>query len=139
MSTSRDGPLDIHLHQVDEVGAAGDELGRRVGRDWRDRIGDVVGARVGEVVHGSRPLRRSAADHLLDGRDDVGIGAAAADIAAHQLADLVGGRAPALRRSGRPRADLAGRAVAALEGVVLDERLLHRVELAACARGLRWS
>ena len=33
-----------------------------------------------------------AAPHrLLDRRDDVGVGAAAADIAAHQLADLIGG------------------------------------------------
>ena len=31
-----------------------------------------------------------SAHDLLDGRDDVGVGAATAEIAAHQLADLVG-------------------------------------------------
>ena len=77
--------LDILLHQVDQVGAAGDEFRRRIGGDLAHRVGDVVGARVLEIDHDLPPHR------LLDRRDDVGIGAAAADVAAHQLADLVGG------------------------------------------------
>ena len=43
-----------------------------------------------------------ASHRLLDRRHDVGIGAAAADVAAHQFADLVGGSSPCPRRSGRP-------------------------------------
>ena len=77
-----------------------------------------------------------------------GVGRAAAQVAAHPLADLGVGRARRSARqvlgdvrwaSPRPtslsiadrRADLAGRAVAALEGVVVDEGPLHRVQLAA--------
>ena len=115
--------LDVLLHQVDQVGAAGDELRRRIGRDLAHRVGDVVGARVLEVDHDS-PHR------LLDRRDDVGIGAAAADVAAHQLADLVGGLRLAFGDQAGGRADLARRAVAALEGVVVDEGLLQRMQRA---------
>ena len=67
---------------------------------------------------------------LLDRRDDVGIGAAAADVAAHQLADFVGGLGLAFGDQARRRADLPGRAVAALEGVVIDEGLLQRMQRA---------
>ena len=45
---------------------------------------------------------------LLDRRDDVGIGAAAADIAAHQLADFVGGLRLAFGDQPGGRADLPG-------------------------------
>ena len=45
------GPLDVHLHQVDQIGAAGDEFGRRVGGDLAHRVGDVAGARVLEIDH----------------------------------------------------------------------------------------
>ena len=43
--------LDILLHQIDQVGAAGDELRRRIGRDLAHRVGDVGGARVLEIDH----------------------------------------------------------------------------------------
>ena len=43
--------LDILLHQVDQVGAAGDEFRRRIGGDLAHRVGDVAGARVLEVDH----------------------------------------------------------------------------------------
>ena len=42
MSISRDGPFDILLHQVDQIGAAGDELRRRIGGDLAHRVGDVA-------------------------------------------------------------------------------------------------
>ena len=38
--------LDIVFHQVDEIGAAGDEFRRRIGRDLPHRVGDVGGARI---------------------------------------------------------------------------------------------
>ena len=79
--------LDVIFHQIDEVGAASDELRRRIGRDLSHRVGDVGGARVLKIDHDSAT---HCGHCLLDRRDDVGIGAAAADVAAHQLADLVG-------------------------------------------------
>ena len=45
------GAFDILLHQVDQVGAAGDEFRRRIGGDLPHRVGDVVGARVLEIDH----------------------------------------------------------------------------------------
>src|SRR2546421_11998652 len=55
------------------------------------------------------------AHHLLDRGNDVGIGATAADVAAHQLADLIGALRLALGDQAGGRADLSRRAVAALE------------------------
>ena len=43
--------LDIILHQVEEVGAAGNELGGRIGRDFAHGLGDASGADIGEVHH----------------------------------------------------------------------------------------
>ena len=33
--------FDIVFHQIDQVGAAGDEFRRRIGRDLPHRVGDV--------------------------------------------------------------------------------------------------
>src|SRR5262249_52747861 len=63
---------------------------------------------------------------LFDGRHDVGIGAATADIAAHQLANFIGGARLALGNQAGGGTDLPGGAVAALEGIMLDEGLLQR-------------
>ena len=71
-----------------------------------------------------------AAPRLLHRRDDVRIGGAAAEIAAHVFADVVVAAGVALVDAGDRRHDLAGRAVAALEGVLVDEGLLHRMQLA---------
>ena len=48
-------PLDIHLHQIDQIGAAGDEFRVRVASDLAHRVGDVAGARILEVDH-DRPI-----------------------------------------------------------------------------------
>ena len=90
--------LDAEFHQVDERRAAGHVaygralLRRRRVRRNPDRLRDRARSRVLEAFHvGPRCLPWSAfghaavSPHLLDRRDDVGIGAAAADIAAHQL------------------------------------------------------
>src|SRR5450432_282838 len=61
-----------------------------------------------------------------DGRDDVGVRTAATEVAAHVLADLVIGVRAVLRQQRDRAHDLTGRAEAALEGIVLDERGLHR-------------
>src|ERR1700733_1257124 len=67
---------------------------------------------------------------LLNGRNNIVVGAAAADVAAHGGADgvVVGGDGLVEERRGGH--DLAGGAVAALESIVLEEGLLDGVELA---------
>src|SRR6202790_597693 len=68
-----------------------------------------------------------AGHRLLNGRDNVGVGSATADVAAHQLADLIGALGLAFGDQPRRRANLARRAIAALECVMIDERLLQRM------------
>ncbi len=127
-STSRSGRRDAELHEVDQVGAAG-QVGRaRVAGDQRrPRRPASAGPLVAERLSSGR--RR-----LADRGDDVRVGAAAAQVAAHPFPDLVVGQlgdgpTSASRSSvtglGRPGAglvehpdrgaDLAGGAVAALE------------------------
>src|SRR4051812_18941951 len=67
---------------------------------------------------------------LVDCVHDVGIGRAAAEIAAHVFADLHVALDVAFLHACDGGHDLAGCAVAALEGVVIDERLLHRMQRA---------
>ena len=43
--------LDLELHQVEQVGAAGDELGAGLARPRQPRPRGVVGAFVGEGLH----------------------------------------------------------------------------------------
>src|SRR3954466_16387624 len=81
------------------------------------------------------PASRSIAD-LADGGANVGVGGAAADVAAHELADVLVGAGVALLDQLDRRHDLPGGAVAALERVVLDERPLHRVQLVAVGEPL---
>src|SRR5204862_6923940 len=77
-------------------------------------------------------LRRGWHDGLglLHSRDDVGVGAAAAEVPAHVFADVRVAAGMAFMHAGDGRHDLARRAVPALEGIVIDECLLHRVEVA---------
>ena len=74
------------------------------------------------------PVARS---RILDRRDDVVVGAAAAEIAAHPVADLLRRAGMALVDAGDAGHDLPGRAIAALERIALDEGGLQRVELVA--------
>src|SRR5882672_3387861 len=67
---------------------------------------------------------------LLDGGDDVGIGAAATDVAAHGFAHIGVVRPARFREQRDRRHDLAGGAIAALIRVVLDEGRLHRMQRA---------
>jgi hypothetical protein len=70
------------LEELQQVGAAGDE--RRVGMGGGERQRRVLARRamIGKLLHASAPRR------LGDGGDDVGVGAAAAQVAAHLLGDL---------------------------------------------------
>src|SRR4051794_22384917 len=60
--------------------------------------------------------------------DDVRIGATAADVAAHVLADFLAGASPSLLDQCGRGHDLPRRAVAALEGIVFDESRLNGTE-----------
>src|SRR3954470_24846255 len=80
------------------------------------------------VIAASYPASRSIAD-LAYGGADVRIGGAAADVAAHELADVLLGVGVALLDQLDRGHDLPGSAVPALECVVVDERALHRMQL----------
>ena len=58
------GFFDVLLHQVEQVGAAGDELGAGMGGEQEDRVGDISGAGILEVDHGSPMACRMAATML---------------------------------------------------------------------------
>ena len=69
-----------------------------------------------------------SAGGVRDRGDDVGVGAATADVAAHPLADLGIRSRVALLDTADAGHDLPGRAVAALERVFVDEGLLQRMK-----------
>ena len=146
------GVLDAVLHEVDEVGAAAEAFGSG-GREGVDGGFGSGGALVGEGIHGRSGCGCSS--WTCNGGDDVGVGAAAADVAGHALADLVVGDLGVLRVAGFEAderevaavgflfecgggADLAGSAVAALEAVVREEGGLCGAEVVGLCRGLRW-
>ena len=52
MSMSRRRPRHILLHQIDEVGAAGDKSGVGIAGDLADRVAHVVRLDVIETDHG---------------------------------------------------------------------------------------
>ena len=99
-----------------------------------------------------RVRRGQVAEGLMDRIDDAVIGAAAAEIAAHPLAQFVVTERDRLRleirsdvarhalakfgRHADRRADLTGRAIAALEPVMFDEGLLQGMERAGRAEAL---
>src|SRR5436190_20577911 len=73
-------------------------------------------------------VRRLSATNLLHRGDDPWVCTAPADVAAHRFANVVVGRPPRFVEDRDGRHDLTRRAVAALEAVVRDERLLHRMQ-----------
>ena len=116
--------LDVFFQQVDQVGAAGEEARRRSAA-LANGLGDLGRTGVVEADHLPAP---SVASTSTIGVGDVGVGAAAAEVAAHQLAHLVARHGVAFGDQRAGRAELARRAVAALERVVVHEGLLQRVE-----------
>src|SRR5438046_1047439 len=73
----------------------------------------------------------SCAHGLLNRRDDIWVRAASADVAAHQLAVVVDRLCPALREHCDGGADLSRSAIPALKSILIQEGLLHRVQLLA--------
>jgi hypothetical protein len=49
-------PLDVHLHQVDQIGAAGDELRTRACSHLAHRVRDIAGTRILEADHDCCPM-----------------------------------------------------------------------------------
>jgi hypothetical protein len=130
------GPTHVFLQQLDHIGAAGDVFRRGIGAAGlcaKVKGGSQVArAFEGEGVHGSASLcgiRR--ASRVLDGRDNVVVRAATAQVAAHPVADLLRRSSVALGNAGDAGHDLTGRAIAALEGVALDKGGLQRMKLLA--------
>ena len=142
--TSRSGRRTYLLQELHHVGAAGDVFGGRVvaaGLGAQSEGGGQIARPFeGEGVHGSTlPHGTGGARRILNRRDDVVVGAAAAQVAAHPVADLLRRAGVALGDAGDAGHDLPRRAVAALEGVTLDEGRLQRVELVRPGPGPRWS
>jgi len=73
----------------------------------------------------------SVSPDRLDGADDPGVGAAAAQISAHALADILVIRSARFAQERDRGHQLTGGAVAALKRIVFDEGLLHRMQLLA--------
>jgi hypothetical protein len=68
------------------------------------------------------------ATRIFDRRNDVDVRTAAADVPTHEFPDVVIRGRLTLPDQGDGRADLTRRTVSTLEGIMVDERLLHRVE-----------
>src|SRR2546421_7542307 len=73
---------------------------------------------------------------VVNGGDDVIVGSAAAEVAAHPVADRLRRAGVALVDAGDASHDLSGRAIAALESITLDEGGLKWVELLALRQAL---
>src|SRR4029079_6227855 len=73
---------------------------------------------------------------VADRRADVRVSGAAAEIPAHPFGDLRVGRSVPLLEQGDRGHQLAGRAEAALEGVVGDEGALHGMKLLVLGKTL---
>src|SRR5436853_2276234 len=66
---------------------------------------------------------------LFDRRENIWIRAAPADVAAHELADLIIAIGVIFLQQRDCGANLAGRTITALKPVMLDKRSLHRMQL----------
>src|SRR4051794_35027805 len=82
------------------------------------------------------PVGRNGGSGLFHGRDNVWIGSAAADVAAHVLANVVIAARVALLHTTDCRHDLSRRAITALERILVDKGLLHRVQLVTSRESL---
>ncbi len=107
------GTADILLQQLHHVGAAGDVFGGCVvaaglGAE-RERGSQIMRAFQGERVHGSTsPHGTSDASRVLDRRDDVVVGPAAAQVAAHPITNFLRRAGMAFVDAGDASHDLSG-------------------------------
>lgn len=120
------GGEDVEFHEVDESGAAGEEGRLCVGGNGLDGSFGSGGGDEGKRVHLAVLL------NVLDGCYDIGISAAAADVATHVFANF-GGRerlAGGFGEQSYGRHDLARGAVTALKTIEFEKGLLHGMESA---------
>ena len=68
---------------------------------------------------------------VFDRGEDIRVGATTADVAAHEFANFVVAVRVIFFQQRNRGANLAGRAIAALKSIVLDERGLHRMQFIA--------
>jgi hypothetical protein len=68
---------------------------------------------------------------FLDGSEDLGVGPATANVAAHPFPNLIIAIRVILFQERNRGTNLPGRAIAALETVMFDERRLHRMQFVA--------
>jgi len=132
------GALDVEFHQIEQSGAAGDEADVRMSGGVYSLVG-VGGAGISEEFHGASSITlqtSSAVANVLDGGDNVGVGATTTDVAAHEFLDVSVGGAARLFEQSHGGHDLAGSTVAALVAVVLDKGGLHGVEIVRVAEAL---
>src|SRR5207245_733932 len=73
---------------------------------------------------------------LLDRGEDVGISATPTNVAAHQLANVVGRLGAAFSEQANRGTDLTRSAVPALKGILLKEGLLHGMKRLALSQAL---
>jgi len=74
-------------------------------------------------------LRLRLFRYAFNCRNDPNVCAAAAQIAAHVFSALIVGRCMPFAHARDGRHDLAGRAIPALQCIVIDESTLHRVQV----------
>ena len=121
-AAQRVAPEHPRHDQVARVRELALHLRRRV--DARDELADAC--RPAAV----RRRLRHARGRRPHGVEDLRVAGAAAEVARERLADLVVGRVRDAPQQVGGRDDEPGRAEAALHGARVDERLLHRVQLA---------
>src|SRR5437660_11353311 len=90
------------------------------------------GRALARLLGGSAHHRRRRFDRL----DDVHVPGAPAEVALQTLSDVVIGRVWVLRQQVGGGQDESGRAVAALQSVLVPESLLERVQLPAAGEAL---
>src|SRR5439155_22322030 len=77
------------------------------------------------------PNRTGSLSGILNCRDDMVVGSAAAQVAAHPIADFLRRAGVTLCNAGDAGHDLSWRAIAALKSISLDEGGLQRMKISA--------
>ncbi|EAU69311.1 hypothetical protein STIAU_8041 [Stigmatella aurantiaca DW4/3-1] len=123
------GGLHPELHQIQQAGATGEEARLLRAADTVHAGAQLLRLFIVKGMHEvTLGLLFREPPHLLNGGDDVGVGAAAAEVAAHGFTHVrVRGPAGLGQQPGRAH-DLARGAVATLQGVLFNKGLLQGVQ-----------
>src|SRR5947209_19086560 len=124
------GRLYVELHEIDESRPSGNCNCPGLTK-LRESIFLIAGSRERERLHivlRLCELLGTSVSDRFDGSDNIGIGAAAADIAAHRLPDVVVIWPNRFAQQRRSRHDLSGRAVSTLKSIMLHKCRLNRMQ-----------